>query len=283
MSKLLDIINSSLMLKRLHNIVEFGMNTSELNMLLQYLHIIEVEGTEMTSDHISQLKKQITDEMSTKNCSNRDIVEISNIIAIYGKTAIDVQKEPVPSEDIDISWAAKFYDCAKTVNDQELQLLWSKILADELLKPGSYFKRTLDVFLKADKFEIDWFFDITKFIYDKACIPDFILTDNKYYPFNQFQTLVDAGFVNSSNGSLHYNKASTLRFPGSDMKIEIINSVFGISMFTLTDAGSQLFDLRPEKSTDDYLNGMKEMIERNGLAKVTSIEPNPDNYGKTRN
>lgn len=273
MSKLIDIINSNPMLKRLHNMLELGMNTYNLRILQQHLYSIELDCTIFTTDYLSQLREETIKDMSCTGYSNRDILEMDNVISIYGMTAVSVQKESVPSGDIDRSWAAKFYDCVKTISEKNLQPLWCKILANEMMKPGTYFKRTLDVFARADKFEIDWFFEATKFIYDKACVPEFILTENKYYPFNQFQTLIDAGFVNSSSGSIHYDQPFTLRFFGADMKIELLKPMFNITIYTLTDAGSQLFDLRPEKSTDSFLKSMKEMIEQNNFAKVISIDP----------
>ena len=272
MSKLIEIINSNPMLKRLQNMVEYGMSTADLKLLLQHLCAFEVEGTAVTADQLSQFRKQVADDMSAKDCSNRDVLEMSNVLAIYSMATVAVQPEATPTDDIDISWAGKFYDCARTIKDTELQSLWSKIFAKELMKPNSFFKRTLDVFAKADKFEIDWFYEVTKYVYDQACVPEFILFDNKFYPFNQFQTLIDAGFVNSNSGSISYHSASTLHFANAEVNIDVPKPPFGFSIYTLTDAGAQLIDLQSDAATDDFLTKLKEVLERNGLAKVTSID-----------
>lgn len=252
--------------------VEYGMRTAELKLLIQHLCAFEIEGTAVTAEYLSQLKKQVADDMSDRDCSSRDVLEMSNVLAIYCMTAVAVQPEVSPSQDIDISWAGQFYDCARTINDTELQSLWGKILAKELMKPNSFFKRTLDVFAKADKFEIDWFYEIAKYVYDQACVPEFILFDNKFYPFNQFQTLIDAGFVNSNSGSISYHSASTLHFTNVDVNLDVPKPPFGFSIYTLTDAGAQLIDLRSDAATEDFLIKLKEVLERNGLAKVTSID-----------
>lgn len=260
------------MLKRLHNMVEYGMNTADLKLLYQHLCAFEVEGTAVTAEHLSQFRKRVSDDMSARDCSSRDVLEMSNVLAIYCITAVAVQPEASPDQEIDVSWAGKFYDCARIINDNDLQSLWGKILAKELMKPNSFFKRTLDVFAKADKFEIDWFYDVTKYVYDQACVPEFILFDNKFYPFNQFQTLIDVGFVNSNSGSISYHSASTLHFTNADVNIDVPKPPFGFSIYTLTDAGAQVIDLRPDAVTEDFLTKLKEVIERNGLAKVTSID-----------
>ena len=103
-------------------------------------------------------------------------------------------------------------------------------------------------------------------------MPEFILTDNKFYPYNKFQTLIDAGFVNSPNGTISFSENTTMHFVGAEIKIDKINSSFGVSTYTLTDAGNQLLGLKSQAAEDDFLNKFKEVIEKNNRAKVVSIE-----------
>ena len=49
----------------------------------------------------------------------------------------------VSSEEIDTDWITQFFDHAQDVSDLDMQKLWSRILAGEVSKPGSYSKRTL--------------------------------------------------------------------------------------------------------------------------------------------
>lgn len=220
---------------------------------------------------LSGFRKFAIDEMSKQQYSIRDIAEMSNLLTVYGEASISVQSEVLPENDIDIDWAVSFYDFARNIYNKDLQPLWSKILELELRKPNSFFKRTLDVFYRADKFELDWFFQVTQFVFDKSCIPEFILTDNKFYPFNKFQTLIDAGFVNASLGGLSYPESVTMHLTSVDVNIEIIKPPFGFSIYTLTDAGTQLLDLHQEPNSDEYLTKLKESIEKSNNAKVSSV------------
>ena len=271
------------MLKKLYNMLELGIDTFDLELLFPYLNDYQVNDGNITADIVTQFRVYVTNGIISKNYSLRDVHGIGNIISIYGIAAIIVQAESSPEKDSTVDFAMRFYDYARKCNDSDKQSLAGHILANELLKPQTYFLRTLDVFFTADKFELDWFYECTKFIYDKACVPEFVLADNTFYPYNQFQTLVDAGFVNSSSGSLSYDGGpTTMHFSTAEVNIEIIKPPFGFSIYTLTDAGAQLFDLRPEATTEAFLSKLKDKLERNNLAKVISIDRKKIEYGKAK-
>lgn len=271
---LYDFIDNKPMLKRLYNILEFGISTSMLNSILPHLHEFEIEGTQLTSDHVAHLKKKVFDDMSSNNYSLRECLEVANIINIYGITAVGIQDEKVPDKNINMEWAARFFDYSKNCDDSEIQQLWSKILYKEQNNPGSVFKRTLSVLYSAEKFELDWFYEMTKIAFDKSCIPEFVLHENKYLAFNKFQTLVDLGLVNPTSASISYiNKTDTLRFTDRILKIEIANIPYNMGVYTLTDAGTQLFDLKVLPSEDNYIQKVREKLEAGNNVKVLGIEP----------
>lgn len=271
MTKLIDIINNNNSLRQVFHYLELGFHTSDANIVMSCLNTFQINDETLTQDMLLEFGKFITEEMTKRQYSNREIAEMNNVVAIYGLASISVQSESLLESNIDLEWAINFYDFAKNKYNQDVQVLWSKILELEIRKPKSFFKRTLDVFYRADKFEIDWFFEITQFVFDKACIPEFILTDNKFYPFNKFQTLIDAGFVNASLGGLSYSESLTMHLTSVDVNIEIIKPPFGFSIYTLTDAGTQLFDLCPEPNTEEYLTKLKDSIEKSNIAKVSSV------------
>jgi hypothetical protein len=271
MAQLIDIINNNKSLRQVYHYLELGFHTCDADVFQSCLNSFQVDGETLNPDMLLEFRKYITEEMAKRQCSKRYIAEMNNIVTIYGSALISVQFETFLETNIDSAWAINFYDFASKIYDQDIQPLWSKILEIELKKPKSFYKRTLDVFYRADKFELDWFFEITQFVFDKACVPEFILIDNKFYPFNKFQTLIDAGFVNASLGRLSYSESVTMHLTSADVHVEIIKPPLGYSIYTLTDAGSQLFDLRPELNSEEFLTKLKESIEESNIAKVSSI------------
>lgn len=272
MNSLIDFINKNQSLKQLLNCLELGLHTFERNILFSHLKSLNIENEEFTNDHVQMLHQLITDEMVSKKSSHRDIIEMNNVLSVFAQTAVAIQSETVSEEGINSCWIARYFDCVKNICDKDLCVLWSKLLMKELKQPNTIFLRTLDVFHRADKFEIDWFNEITKFVLDKACIPEFVITGNKFYQFNKFQTLIDAGFVNPSLGNLSFPESDTIHMVSVDIKIDVLHHPFAMSVYTLTDAGMQIFDLNCEITPDEYINKLKDVMEAGNRVRVEVVK-----------
>lgn len=67
-----------------------------------------------------------------------------NIEAITDKALPQLENGAEPQK-MDDDWIASFFERCRIVSDEDMQILWSKILAGEANQPGSYSKRTLAV------------------------------------------------------------------------------------------------------------------------------------------
>ncbi|MEY9333164.1 hypothetical protein ABH911_003475 [Pseudomonas protegens] len=74
----------------------------------------------------------------------REIRRQNNIDSIV-KGAVGVLPSQVSTEEVDEDWIVNFFDLAQDVGNAEMQKIWSKLLAGEVSKPGSYSPRTLNV------------------------------------------------------------------------------------------------------------------------------------------
>lgn len=86
-----------------------------------------------------------------------------NIEAIVAK-AIDNIREDAKSEAIEDDWLANFFDKARLFSDNEVQLLWSQILAGEANAPGSFSRRTINFLADLDKEDAMLFRKLCSFI-----------------------------------------------------------------------------------------------------------------------
>ena len=64
---------------------------------------------------------------------------------------------------IDPDWMAKFVDYAKDVSDEEMRLIWSKILSGELSKPNSISVMTLETLRNMSKRDAETFHKLANF------------------------------------------------------------------------------------------------------------------------
>lgn len=73
-----------------------------------------------------------------------------NIEQITAKALPVIEDEAKPNE-IDEDWITNFFDKARLISDDEIQLIWAKVLAGEANSPGRFSKRTVSFLSSLDK------------------------------------------------------------------------------------------------------------------------------------
>jgi hypothetical protein len=90
-----------------------------------------------------------------------------NMESIIGKALPYVSEDAKP-ENISDDWIANFFSKSRLFSDEELQNLWSKILAGEANNPGKFSRRTVNVLADFDqKIALD-FSNLCRFIRKSA-------------------------------------------------------------------------------------------------------------------
>lgn len=173
-------------------------------------------------------------------------------------------------ENISNEWLLNFSDKAKLPSDNEVQKLWSQILAGEANNPGKYSKRTIDLVSSFDKKDIAYFNNLSNFSFDIGLITLLIFDDtSEIYLKNglNFTVLTHldtiglitfdalAGFTrrysNLQSISVNY-MGKTINLIFSDPKLTSLN----IGKALLTQSGLELFSLCVTKE----VSGFKEFV-----------------------
>ena len=79
-----------------------------------------------------------------------------NMESIAGK-AISQLNDNAKPDAMDDDWIANFFDKCRIVSDDDMQILWSKVLAGEANNPNSYSKRTVNSLSDMDKSDAELF------------------------------------------------------------------------------------------------------------------------------
>ena len=66
--------------------------------------------------------------------------------------------------EIDVDWRANFFDKGRLVSDDNMQILWAKILAGEANKPGTCSKRCISFVADMDKREAELFENLCQYV-----------------------------------------------------------------------------------------------------------------------
>lgn len=121
-----------------------------------------------------------TEERISERIVAREIKRQKNLDDVVEIAACNLKGAPVSDQPVDIDWATRFFDIVQDVSREEMQVLWARILSDEIQRPTSFSMRTLDVlrnitFKEAETFEK---------------IAPFILFQNGYFIYND-NTVLD--------------------------------------------------------------------------------------------
>ena len=84
---------------------------------------------------------------------------------MYVTTTINKQSNQYENNKIhlDVDWFARFIDCAQDVSDDEMRLLWAKILSGELNKPNSISAMTLETLRNMSKRDAEIFHKLASY------------------------------------------------------------------------------------------------------------------------
>ncbi len=85
-----------------------------------------------------------------------------NIEDITQKALPLLNEDSKPNE-LENDWIANFFDRCRLISDEDMQVLWSKILAGEANAPGAYSKRTVNLLSNLDQYDATLFTQLCRF------------------------------------------------------------------------------------------------------------------------
>ena len=87
-----------------------------------------------------------------------------NMEDVTAKAVAQLNEEAQP-DSVEDDWLVNFFDKSRIVSDNEMQELWSRVLAGEANAPGTYSKRTVNFLSDLDKAEADLFTKLCGFVW----------------------------------------------------------------------------------------------------------------------
>jgi hypothetical protein len=195
----------------------------------------------------------------------REITRQQNIENVVRKTANEfADNEKVSNTPVDADWASRFFEYAANVSNDELQLLWAKILAGEIRRPQSCSLRTLVVLRDLSRDEAKAFVNLSPyFLYTGD---DIMLYNNedlfKKYGvlFADVLLLFDAGMLISMS-TLGYNqpidKNEHVLFHSESLACivsakEDCSKSINFPAYKATEAGKELYEITNHEADRDF-------------------------------
>lgn len=274
---------------------EMKKKVEKFKKILQFENLADTyNGLENETD------KEINSVVSAANYQKKELFEKNNIKDILNTCVSFLRDDRLYDnimKDTDISWewVSLFFDHIKYVDDKDLQFLWGKLLADEIINTGSISKRTMSLVANLSKEEACIFNDMMKYVLNSPdesrsrSDSDFFiilsLVDNKYFTYYDILLLADAGLLMESDvlitvrvsphakGYVYQNNRVFFEFENeSDDEV-----IYEATAWVLTKSGRELYKTimkgKFEYDDDKFYNICRnsfisekysEFVERNG-------------------
>ena len=178
---------------------------------------------------------------------------IEDIIA-EAYTNLETEKE-VSNEPLQEEWINRFFNIIGEISSDDLKTIWSKILSEEIKRPGKCSIRTLESLKNISREEAEMFKKISNYIikYDRDLY--YLPRENELLKsininYGEILKLDEAQLINSStfiNAILYFDEAvkeihlmynNNIIFCEKEEKCEI-----HLAAYTLTEAGRNIFDI----------------------------------------
>lgn len=176
-----------------------------------------------------------------------------NIESVIGKTVLELgDKNSDSTEEVDEDWYTRFFETVEDISDEQLQSLWARILAGEILKPRTYSYRLLAVLRNISKNELDIILKIAPLVCGDIILNEHTSLGNKGITGQDISILEDMGILKdggfqargielSSGESKLFSRTDKFAFIFQNRGKEFINNF--IDVFEITETGKKVFEL----------------------------------------
>ena len=207
-----------------------------------------------------------------------------NLDQIINKSTLFLPSK-VDNKPLDEDWTVQFFDYCKDISNEEMQTIWSRLLAGEVSHPGTYSPRTLFVLKHMRKEDAEIFTKFCSFVWrvDGTLLGRFRisgvheLAENVGLNSYSLTQLDNLGLVKYNYFHKTINDADTFvaEYLGHKVLFElpkkidtnlVINGYSTLHIDSLTDVGSELFTLCGPEYNEVYFNVVVKYFENLGAS-----------------
>ncbi len=207
--------------------------------------------------------------------------------------SIPLLQEGSDPKKMENDWVTNFFDKCRIVSDDQMQVLWAKILAGEANLPGKFSRRTVNLLVSLDKVDAELFTSLCGFCWFVAgdAVPLILeprdtIYNNQEINFGSLLHLDAAGLMKYDYFS-HFHrtrlpKIITVDYYGRLLNIHLpkeSDNVFDVGTTIFTKAGEELSSICAPKQVDAFFDYVVETWKKHGL-KFSSMDPTSGEAGK---
>ncbi|MDE0392215.1 MAG: DUF2806 domain-containing protein [Rhodospirillales bacterium] len=195
-----------------------------------------------------------------------------NIDDVLAKALTQVSEDAKP-DDMEEDWIINLFDKCRIVSDEQMQVLWSKVLAGEANAPGSYSKRTVNALADLNESEAALFTALGGFVCVIGIHTPVVLDEKaEIYNahginYNSMQYLDSAGLVRFGGISRTFRqlkKGDIVNYYDSALTVQSPGGKFGVDtgLVSFTTVGFELFPICGAKPVKGFLQYLEKQWKK---------------------
>lgn len=213
-----------------------------------------------------------------------------NIEDIIAGAYENLENEPKVSEEpLQEEWINRFFNIVGEVSSDELKVIWSKILSEEIKQPGKCSIRTLENLRNISREEAEIFKKISNYIIEYRNVYYLPNEDELLKSINinygEILKLSEAQMINSSamvSATLTFDENTKENYLIYNNYIVICKkenkSVENLSAFNLTETGINIFKILSTNFDKDYFESYLKIVKKDDMkvsySKIIKRHPN---------
>jgi hypothetical protein len=183
-----------------------------------------------------------------------------NIENILKYTYQDIQDKECNQEQVNQTWLNHFFNNAKFISEEDVQILWGKILSNEIQKPNSISIRTIEILKCLSVEEAQLFMKVASVALDSVIPNNEILSELGIKLFDLIK-LTEIGLLNTGyTYNLKNNKPVIANYPNYNIIIEPTKDYTVHGIYLLTRSGVELVKVNHIHDHDKCFNIWSRML-----------------------
>lgn len=196
---------------------------------------------------------------------------------IIRKAIPHLDDENAKSENMGNDWKANFFDKCKNISDNDMQDIWSRILAGEANNPGAYSTATINLLSNLDREDANLFVKLNSFTWKVIVDPVPLIFDLNANIYRQngiseetLTILDERGLIKFSH--IMTNRLTTTHNPISifydNEELQIEGPEFTVGNVILTTAGKQILSICKSPKVEGIYQYVKNHINNSMPGKI---------------
>jgi hypothetical protein len=230
------------------------------------------EGREIQAESIDRVQERLL---------YKELKRQINLERIIQTTAEQlINKKEVSNEPVDEDWIIRFFNIVQDVSNEEMQKIWSRILAGEITQPRTYSLRTLELLKNLDKNEAEIFMKFGRLAissedYSFLINPnhDKLLEEKYNLTFRERLLLEELGLINALDlalkikGAIDELKGEIFKIGKTSIEVNLEQNIpeMDISVLVFTKIGCELLGLIDTTPDLDYIQLFASKFRRKGV------------------